>query len=254
MLSFLTLHVEKTQHQLSFWHGAIETFRLCQRDLFLAPARIITQCIESAWDLKSIKSPVTSQLTSDQLPSKERPKGIGILSDDTEKTYSLHWQKELLKYENDLYVYVWQPHLERTPSARYNSATVVIPPPSSNSQTGASSAHRLLVFADPPDLMSRFLETETAFVKSTQTQHTWDATDEKLRVLAVLLKWMVEDSSNLVDDMSSKAKDMVSFPDLLLRTHTDFGYRLIEADACLPGVRFNISSIWTIAAASLSQT
>jgi hypothetical protein len=96
MLSFLILEVGTTQHQLSFWHSAIETFRVCQQDLYLAPARVISQCIESAWDLKSIKSPVTSQLTSDQLPSKELPKSIGILSNDTEKTYSLHWQKKAL--------------------------------------------------------------------------------------------------------------------------------------------------------------
>ncbi|KEQ62349.1 uncharacterized protein M437DRAFT_49158 [Aureobasidium melanogenum CBS 110374] len=235
-ICFLILDFGKTQHQLSFWHGAIETFLLCQRDLYLAPARVIIQCIESAWDLNSTKSPVPPQLTSDQLPSKESPKSIGILSNDTEKTYSLHWQKELLDYRNDLYVYVWQPHLERTPSARYNSATstakynsatVVIPP---LSLIGASSAHRLLVIADPPCLMSRFLRTETAFVRSTQTQHTWNATHEKLRILAILLKWVVEDSSNLVDDMTSKAREM-TYRGRRMPTRSKIQY-LIHLDDC----------------------
>ncbi|KAG9963992.1 hypothetical protein KCU61_g3062, partial [Aureobasidium melanogenum] len=95
---------------------------------------------------------------------------------------------------------------------------------------GISSAHRLLVIADPPCLMSRFLKTETAFVKSTQTQHTWDAAHEKIRVLAMLLKWVVEDSSNLVDDMTSKAREM-TYRGRRMPTRSKIQY-LIHLDDC----------------------
>ncbi|KAG9549459.1 hypothetical protein KCU71_g6359, partial [Aureobasidium melanogenum] len=95
---------------------------------------------------------------------------------------------------------------------------------------GISSAHRLLVIADPPCLMSRFLKTETAFVKSTQTQHTWDAAHEKIRVLAMLLKWVAEDSSNLVHDMTSKAREM-TYRGRRMPTRSKIQY-LIHLDDC----------------------
>ncbi|KAG9552741.1 hypothetical protein KCU71_g15125, partial [Aureobasidium melanogenum] len=175
-ICFLTLNHETTQDKLSFWHSAIETFRGCQRDLQLAPARVITQRIESAWNLQSVKPPATSQLTSDQLPSKKPPKRIGVLSNHTEKTYSLHWQSALL------------------------------------------------------DLMPKFLDTKDAFVRSGQTQHVWDADHEKLRVLAIFFKWMVEDSSKLVDDMMSKATEM-TYKGRRLPTRSKIQY-LIHLDDC----------------------
>ncbi|KAG9652073.1 hypothetical protein KCU95_g5573, partial [Aureobasidium melanogenum] len=229
-ICFLTLNFETTQHQLSFWHNTIETFRGSQQDLHLAPARVITQRIASAWDLESVKKPIASQLTSDQLPSKKLPKSIGALSNNTEKTYTLHWQSHLLTYTNDLYVYVWQPHLERTPSTCYHSATIIIPSPDSDLQTSASSAHRLLVIAHPPYLMPRFLKTEDAFVKSIQTQHKWDADHEKLRVFAIFFKWMIEDSSKLVDDMVSKATEM-TYKGRRMPTRSKVQY-LIHLDDC----------------------
>lgn len=63
--------------------------------------------------------------------------------------------------------------------------------------------------------MPKLLDTKDAFVRSGQTQHVWDADHEKLRVLAIFFKWMVEDSSKLVDDMMSKATEMVMPPDLI---------------------------------------
>lgn len=60
--------------------------------------------------------------------------------------------------------------------------------------------------------MRKFLESEDGFVKSSQTQHAWDANHEKLRIFAVFFNWMVEDSSKLVDDMTDKIQDMVLLP------------------------------------------
>jgi hypothetical protein len=100
------------QRQFSIWHNAVETFRGCQQDLYLVPARIIAQRLESAWNLQSITKSITSSLTSDHMPSKKVPQDVGILPDGTEETYILRWQSDLWTYTNDLNVYVWQPHLE----------------------------------------------------------------------------------------------------------------------------------------------
>lgn len=191
----------------------METWRKCQQDLHLAPARIITKHVESAWDFQSVSKSIVPLTTRDQLPSKAFQQGIGVLPSDAEKTYTLHWQSDLLPYKNDFNVYVWQPHLEQIPSACYNSVTIFVPPKDHKSQTTASStdpARRLLVVANPPYLMPRFLRTQDALVRSgTQTQHVWDADHEKLRVIAIFFKWVVEDSSKLVDDMMLNLSEMV---------------------------------------------
>lgn len=197
------------QRHFTIWQNAAETFRGCQQDLNLAPARIIAQQLASAWNLQSITKATASHLTSDCLPSKKLPLEVGILPKNTEETYNLHWQNRLLMYTNDLNVYVWQPHLEQTPSICYNSVTIIMPSQILVSQSGGSSAKRLLVVADPPTLMTRFLSTEDALVRSSQTQHPWDTDHETLRVLAVFFTWIVDDSSLLLDEMASRITEMV---------------------------------------------
>jgi len=92
--------------------------------------------------------------------------------------------------------------------------------------------------------MPRFLRTEDVFVKSIQTQHTWDGGHEKLRVLAIFFRWMVEDSSKLVDDMVSKVKEIVMLPEFYLSLqYIDLQRRHTKADACPLGVRSNTSFI-----------
>lgn len=198
------------QRHFSMWQNAVETFRGCQQDLNLAPARIIAQRLASAWDLQNITKTITSRRTSDHLPSRKVSPKSGILPKSIEEIYTLHWQSSLLMYTNDLNVYVWQPHLEQVPSIRYNSATIIMPSKTPVSRSGESSINRLLVVADPPSLMARFLSTDDAFVRSNQTQHMWDTDHETLRVLAVFFKWMVDDSSELADEMASRTTDMVS--------------------------------------------
>jgi hypothetical protein len=80
------------------------------------------------------------------------------------------------------------------------------------SRSGASSARRILVVADPPSLMARFLSAEDAFIVSSQTQHKWDADHEALQIFAVFFKWVVDDSSLLVDTMVSRTTKMVMSP------------------------------------------
>lgn len=207
--SFLTLDFGITQRQFSIWYNVVETFRGCQQDLYLAPARVIAKRLESAWNLQSITKPTASNLTSSCLPSKKLPKDPKILPDGNEKTYTLHWQNDLLTYTNDLNVYVWQPHLEQIPSVFYNSVTFIMPSKNATPTPSTSLTHRLLVVANPPSLMTRFLSTEDAFVKNSQTRHGWDADHETLRVIAALFKWIVDDSSVLVDKMTSRTTDMV---------------------------------------------
>lgn len=197
------------QRHFSIWQNAIETFRGCQEDLSLAPARIIAQRLASVWNLQSITRTTPPHTISDCLPSKKLPPEIGILPTSNEETYTLHWQNRLLMYANDLSVYVWQPHLEQTPSICYNSVTVVMLRSSPATHSGGSPVNRLLVVADPPSLMTRFLSTKDAFVRSSQTQHMWDSEHETLRVLAIFFKWIVDDSSVLVDGMESRVNAMV---------------------------------------------
>jgi len=197
------------QRHFSIWQNAVETFRGCQQDLNLAPARIIAQRLVLAWDLQSITEATASHLTSDCLPSTKLSSEVGILHKDIEETYSLHWQNRLLMYTNDVHVYVWQPHLEQRPSICYNSVTIIMPTKALVFQLGGSSARRLLVVADPPNLMTRFLSTEDAFVRSSQTQHPWDTDHETLRVFAVFFKWIIDDSSVLVDQIRSRTTELV---------------------------------------------
>jgi hypothetical protein len=146
------------------------------------------------------------------LPSRKRSQDLGILPNGVEKIYTLHWQNDLLPYTNDLNVYVWQPHLDQIPSIYYNSVTIIMPSKTAISNSRVSFVHRFLVVADPPSLMTRFLSTEDAFVRSSQTQHTWAAEHEMLRVLAVLFKWIIDDSSVLVDKMTNRITEMVMLP------------------------------------------
>jgi hypothetical protein len=103
--SFLTPDFSITQRQFTIWQNAVETFRGCQQDLDLAPARIIAQRVESAWDLSLTKT-MTPLLTSDHLPSRMSFQDVGILPNNTEMAYALHWQNDLSMYTNDLNVYV----------------------------------------------------------------------------------------------------------------------------------------------------
>ncbi|KAH0290029.1 hypothetical protein KCU62_g3934, partial [Aureobasidium sp. EXF-3399] len=209
-ICFLTLDFSVMQRHFSIWQNAVETSRGCQQDLNLAPARIIAQ--------------------RDCLPSKKLSLKVCVLLKNTEETYNLHWQNRLLMYTNDLNVYVWQPHLEQTPSICYNSVTIIMPSQISVSQSGGSPAKRLLVVADPPTLMTKFLSTEDALVRSSQTQHPWDTNHETLRVLAVFFKWIVDDSSVLVDEMASRITQMV-YKGRGLPTRSKIQY-LIHLDDC----------------------
>jgi hypothetical protein len=205
----LVLDPGMIQRELSIWQNAVETFRGCQQDLYLAPARMIAQRLNTTWNLESIIKPPTSHLTSDFLPSRKSSRDAGILTNSTETSYTLRWQSDLSAYTTDLNVYVWQPHLEQTPSVCYNSATIIMPSKHPVSRSGPSTAHRLLVVADPPSSLTRFLSTEDAFVRSSQTQHLWNADHETLRILAVLFKWIVDDSSVLVDKLVSGTRETV---------------------------------------------
>lgn len=199
--------------------------------------------MESAWSVQSITKTPTPYLTSDRLPSKKISQDDGILPNGTEETYALHWQDDLLTYTNDLNVYVWQPHLKQIPSVHYNSVTVIMPSKTPISGFSASFAHRLLVIADPPSLMTRFSSSDDVFVRSDQTQHLWNADHKTLRVLAVFFQWIVADSSVLVDKMTARITEMVVLPWDFSVQHTDSRPRYTRAEACLPEARFNTSFI-----------
>ncbi|CAC9892879.1 unnamed protein product [Aureobasidium pullulans] len=176
------------RNHFSIWQSAIESFRGCQRDMHLAPARVIARCVEEEWDLKDIY--------------------VNLLFGKTETTYEMHWQSDLLTYTNDVSVYVWQPHLEEIPTEHYNSITIVVPSDDVSTTPAVSPSYRMLVVANPPALMSRFLNTQDAFVASANTTHAWDAGHERFRVFLIFLKLTVEDSSGLVDSMAAKTSEM----------------------------------------------
>lgn len=142
------------QRHFSIWQNAVETFRGCQQDLNLAPARIIVQRLVSAWNLQRITRITAPHRTSDCLPSRKLSLEGGVLPESIEETYNLHWQNRLLMYMNDLNVYVWQPHLEQTPSVCYNSVTIIMPAKALISQSGGSSARR------PPSCSRRSSEID----------------------------------------------------------------------------------------------
>lgn len=178
--------------------------------MHLAPARVIARCVEEEWGLKNICKPGVHQCSS-KLPSKKLQQDVNLLFGKAETTYDIHWQSDLLTYTNDVNVYVWQPHLEVIPSEHYNSITIVVPSDDVSTTPAVSPSHRMLVVANPPALMSRFLNTQDAFVASANTTHAWDAGHERFRVFLIFLKWIVEDSSGLVDSMTLKISEMVSF-------------------------------------------
>lgn len=178
--------------------------------MHLAPARVIARCVEEEWDLKDICKPGVHQ-SSSILPSKKLHQDVNLLFGKTETTYEMHWQSDLLTYTNDVSVYVWQPHLEEIPSEHYNSITIVAPSDDVSTTPAVSPSYRMLVVANPPALMSRFLNTQDAFVASASTTHAWDAGHERFRVFLIFLKWTVEDSSDLVDSMALKISEMVTF-------------------------------------------
>lgn len=252
--SFLTLDSSSMQRQFSIWQNAVETFRGCQQDLNLAPARILAQRLALAWSLQSITKATTSRLTSDRLPSRKASLEVGILPKGAEEICTFHWQSSLLTYTNDLNIYVWQPHLEQTPSVCYNSVAIILPSEISATRPGVPSAQRLLVVVDPPSLMTRFLHSGDAFVRSIQTQHTWDTDHETLRVLAVFFKWILDDSSVLDDQLASRTTEMVKLLQDFWCGALTSRPRHTKAEACPPEARFNTSFIWRIAAVSLSRT
>ncbi|THY82975.1 hypothetical protein D6C92_09832 [Aureobasidium pullulans] len=178
--------------------------------MHLAPARVIARCVEEEWDLKNICKPGVHQCSS-KLPSKKLQQDVNLLFGKAETTYDIHWQSDLLTYTNDVNVYVWQPHLEEIPSEHYNSITIVAPSDDVSTTPAVSPSYRMLVVANPPALMSRFLNTQDAFVASASTTHAWDAGHERFRVFLIFLKWTVEDSSDLVDSMALKISEMVTF-------------------------------------------
>lgn len=182
--------------------------------MHLAPARVIARCVEEEWDLKDICKPGVHQ-SSSILPSKKLHQDVNLLFGKTETTYEMYWQSDLLTYTNDVSVYVWQPHLEEIPTEHYNSITIVVPSDDVSTTPAVSPSYRMLVVAIPPALMSRFLNTQDAFVASANTTHAWDAGHERFRVFLIFLKLTVEDSSGLVDSMAAKTSEMVTSPKLL---------------------------------------
>lgn len=194
--------------------------------MHLAPARFIAHCLVKEWDLKSIGKPDV-HLASSQLTSRKTYRDVDLLFDKTDTKYDMRWQSGLLAYTNDVNVYVWQPHLNTIPSEHYNSITIIFPTNIALSVPAVSPSHRMLIVANPPALMPRFLDTQDAFIKSTDTTHAWDAGHERLRIFVVFLVWIVEDSSDVVDQMDSRISEMVT---------------LFRSSCCLPNTYSNTNS------------
>ncbi|THX93368.1 hypothetical protein D6D03_10096 [Aureobasidium pullulans] len=239
-ICFLIISFGTARNHFSIWQSAIESFRGCQRDMHLAPARVIARCVEEEWDLKDICKPGVHQ-SSSILPSKKLHQDVNLLFGKTETTYEMHWQSDLLTYTNDVSVYVWQPHLEEIPSEHYNSITIVAPSDDVSTTPAVSPSYRMLVVANPPALMSRFLNTQDAFVASASTTHAWDAGHERFRVFLIFLKWTVEDSSDLVDSMAAKTSEMM-YKGRRRPTRSKIQY-LVHLDDCR---RLAIKDLWHI--------
>ncbi|THY15497.1 hypothetical protein D6D00_09306 [Aureobasidium pullulans] len=239
-ICFLINSFGTARNHFSIWQSAIESFRGCQRDMHLAPARVIARCVEEEWDLKDICKPGVHQ-SSSILPSKKLHQDVNLLFGKTETTYEMHWQSDLLTYTNDVSVYVWQPHLEEIPTEHYNSITIVVPSDDVSTTPAVSSSYRMLVVANPPALMSRFLNTQDAFVASANTTHAWDAGHERFRVFLMFLKLTVEDSSGLVDSMAAKTSEMM-YKGRRRPTRSKIQY-LVHLDDCR---RLAIKDLWHI--------
>ncbi|THW33010.1 hypothetical protein D6D21_10170 [Aureobasidium pullulans] len=239
-ICFLIISFGTARNHFSIWQSAIESFRGCQRDMHLAPARVIARCVEEEWDLKDICKPGVHQ-SSSILPSKKLHQDVNLLFGKTETTYEMHWQSDLLTYTNDVSVYVWQPHLEEIPTEHYNSITIVVPSDDVSTTPAVSPSYRMLVVANPPALMSRFLNTQDAFVASANTTHAWDAGHERFRVFLIFLKLTVEDSSGLVDSMAAKTSEMM-YKGRRRPTRSNIQY-LVHLDDCR---RLAIKDLWHI--------
>ncbi|TIA34710.1 hypothetical protein D6C79_08693 [Aureobasidium pullulans] len=95
----------------------------------------------------------------------------------------------------------------------------------------------MLVVANPPALMSRFLNTQDASVASAKTTHAWDAGHERFRVFLIFLKLTVEDSSGLVDSMAAKTSEMA------VAGLREARFNVVHLDDCR---RLAIKDLWHI--------
>ncbi|THW62437.1 hypothetical protein D6D19_09797 [Aureobasidium pullulans] len=208
-ICFLIISFGTARNHFSIWQSAIESFRGCQRDMHLAPARVIARCVEEEWDLKDICKPGVHQ-SSSILPSKKLHQDVNLL-------------------------------FEEIPTEHYNSITIVVPSDDVSTTPAVSPSYRMLVVANPPALMSRFLNTQDAFVASANTTHAWDAGHERFRVFLIFLKLTVEDSSGLVDSMAAKTSEMM-YKGRRRPTRSKIQY-LVHLDDCR---RLAIKDLWHI--------
>lgn len=194
-------------------------------EMYKVPSKVLAHCIADSWEVEDLRgflaghSPNFSRYIATGLPS-QRHREI----DDIEfpwrhrANFVLNWQRDVLKYTNDLSIYVWQPHLKRRPKG-YRVVSVMILPeqplPDLNDQ------RRIVLKLEPPEVKQESSNTISELIihqllnrykqamPPLTSNHPWTATHEIFRILMLLFRWMVDDTAQFVDSVMYELREMV---------------------------------------------
>lgn len=193
----------------------VQSFTDGLTDMYKTPGLVLAHCLADAW---RVDTPIRNTLTgcsnvaprypSLLLPSKKSTDDdLGPLSSKG-TTLILEWQNEVLKYTNDLSVYVWQPHLRKKADGFCKITIVVMP---SNSVEASHKTRQVAIIVKPPNTMPIALQKAIDTRISQRTDHSWTATHELLHFLLLLLEWMADDTAHLVDSITYEVREMVRY-------------------------------------------
>lgn len=205
----------KSQSCFSFFHQLAETLRNLLHEMYKAPSQALALSVADIWGADIVSRRMLSNLISPsprypslQLPSMRQSEEEITFFSHIGTSFTLEWQNQVLKYENDLKIYVWQPHLQRRPDI-YNVINIVIMP-----ARDGESQQRMAMSLHPPKLLSAFLQFHQTRM-STQIlldQHPWSAKHELFLTLVAVLDWMASDITSFVDNIAYELREMVRAP------------------------------------------
>lgn len=189
----------------TFHQKTVESMRKCLQSMYLAPAKIVTLRVASEWHISTHIMPSPTQASTIQRPSQTPSDQTSLLTASTEQSFDMRWQKQALKYKDDLHIYVWQPHLEDIPGA-YNHVKVILP----TKPISATVRRRLVLVLEPPMLLEQYVSLQHSSCPTSKMKHGWDANHELFRTVVSLFDWMISDTTEFANDLKIKITQMVS--------------------------------------------
>lgn len=203
----------------------LQSFRVSMNEMYKAPSKVLAHCVADSWEMDDLRdilaghSPNNPRYIATRVPS-QRYRAIDAmeLSWLHRANFVLEWQKDVLKYTNDLSIYVWQPHLQRRPKGYRMVRVIVIPQTSSRE---SKDQRRMVLKLEPPEvkeipsdaipelIIHQFLQRYQQATPLLTSNHSWTATHEVFRTLMLLFGWMVDDTAKSVDSVIYELREMV---------------------------------------------